>query len=195
MPEKQPQVEKSLQLELLSRLSEQQWKEIISRVMIFILSKSYYKPHEAEDLVQEAILKIWSYERPIPQSFIGDVCDINSIMRGVGIHLCSVVRSLRSHLRDKMCRTEYRDSIEDEEIFSTAEGQEDEVYVREMVDYIYRVAPDEQAKQIVQIIGERPDLKPREVASEMNISVTKFQNAKKRIYRSAWDLLHPDSET
>jgi hypothetical protein len=176
---------------VLNRMTEEEWKDLTNRLLYFT-----YRNYGAnlkrlafpvDELVQDAIGDLLTGARMWPpvDSF-GNEKEVSLF-----VFLCNTIRSKVSHLFQKSKRQTYVGDRSELDLLSPlllSEGVERAAEGR--VEYgelskllIERVSDDAVLTQMVMLWIETPDLRPREVALILGLSMDEFRNAQKRLIR------------
>lgn len=168
--------------EVLDRYTEEDWEDIWNRLKLFTYKYFRGRGLDLDGLIQEAIKDVIAGKRrwPLGVDFV--------------TLLCQVIRSKASHLSEKERR--FR-PIEDvpalrlqapkETLYSTYREREDRqlAYSQLCSKIKEMIHGDELLCRMVNIWLEEPELKPREMAHRLGVTIEKIRSGQKRLSRRA----------
>ena len=168
--------------EVLDRYTEEDWDEVWKRLRRFAYKNFGGRGLDLDGLIQDAIKDVIIGKRHWPQ--------------GVAFVtlLCQIVRSKASHLSK---REELFKSIEDvpslrlqapmESLFLAQREREDRqlAYSQLCRKIEEMICEDELLCRMVNMWLEEPELKPREIANRLGVTIETIRNGQKRLSRLA----------
>ena len=157
--------------EILGSLSDQDWKDLMDRLKLFV--KSRYYNIDAEDLIIEAIVAViagrrcWDPTKPPFHNF------------------CSIIRSVASNQLEKESRfTPFDAPLSLPSIPSYAEKYEqlenDEIFRSQLKESLQ---DDTESLHLADCIIDNPAVKPEKIAENLGEEKKKIYNARKRLRR------------
>lgn len=174
----------SLQTPEAAGTPAEDWAELRIRGLRFAYKHYSYIPYlteqrvSVEDLVHEAIAAIHGEKRRRP-------ADVDSF-----VFLCGVIRSKVYHLRERK-----RAAMAEQRLAHAppSSGQQEEAggghSYMQLCDEIQRlVSDDPELLRIVEVWFAEPDMKPGDVACQLDLSVGDVYNAQKRLKRKVTSL-------
>ena len=185
--ENNPLDRKKIGREVLIRLSDQEWKDLIDRLRLFV--NSYYYNLDADDLIMEGIEAVmagrrsWNSTKPAFHNF------------------CSILRSIASNQLEKEKRftplslnTE-TSRTNDAPLVLPATPPHAETYEQREADENFRsrleqsLQDDSLSLRIADYLIDNPMAKPEKVAEDLGEGKRKIYNARKRLLRKLKGLM------
>ena len=171
--------------EVLELLTEEDWREIWKRLRYFTYKYYSWLPLKVrganlDELIQDAIVDTITGRRQWP-------ADVNLVT-----FLCQVIRSKASHMLEKESKVVSIEDISPSHLSTPAEPsylirqeeKEKQAACEQLCERMRElVRGDELLSKIVAMRLDNPDLKPRELAGALGISVTEVHSAQKRLGR------------
>ena len=178
----------------LARITEADWKDIYKRVRAFAYGNFGWLQKrigalDLEEVITEAIEDTYFGTRRWP------VLDKQGQDKKVSLvtFLCQTVRSKVSHILEKEKRKVYlEDGPEDERSQFQAQSptaqtiqniDEEVIYYQLCEKLLESLRQDVLLTKIAKLYIEMPDLKPKDIAEHLGLSVTDVRNAQKRLSR------------
>jgi hypothetical protein len=179
--------------ELLRQLTEAEWRDLWKRLLYYTIKNFGYVQQvggtQVEDLIQSAILgslsgvRTWLPPKPgvTKQGYLFT-------------SLCSIIRSKASHLvkqRDKLVYLDERDNSDDIPIDQlhleqrSIASDQNAIYNEFSENLLELVSDDLILTEVVKLLIEMPDIKPRDIAGILGLRIEVVQNAQKRLARRA----------
>lgn len=126
-----------------------------------------YEWKEAEDLVQDAFLSLWSHVERYDEK------------QPVFYYLLGIIRNnCLNYLRDLEIQCKHQDKIIEAILFSSIEDPEIDEDIHERLNYILGLLPDKQREVVLLHIVEKKKIK--EIAEQMDIAETTVKTHFKR---------------
>lgn len=167
--------------EILSSLSDQDWKDLIDRLKLFF--KSYYYNVDVEDLIMDAVTAVIAGKRrwdPTTPPFH---------------NFCSIIRSVASNKLEKEKR--FTSLTPDNETSRTHDvplnlpsiPSHAEAYEQRENDEVFRSRLEESLKDdalalhLADSLIDDPEVKPEQIAEDLGEEKKKVYNARKRLFR------------
>jgi ATP-dependent Lon protease len=181
---------------VFAQMKEAEWKELRNRLLYFA-HKSYARSHRIsgdhlDEVIQDSIVDVLTGTRrwpPVDED--GNERDVDLL-----VFLCQTIRSKVSHIIEKSYRELYvgdnLDLITDELthehrhlIRKNDEVEQQAIYNELSRKLLKTVADDSILKQIVELLIKTPDLRPKEIALLLGLTMEEMRNAQKRLNRKA----------
>jgi DNA-directed RNA polymerase specialized sigma24 family protein len=179
--------------QIFGRMKEAEWQDLRNRLVYFAY-RNYAEGHRnlgyhLDELVQDAIVDVITGVRqwpPVDES--GNEKQIDLF-----VFLCQTVRSKVSHVAKKKAReiqlgnSASLDLLSDR--LSILPGSEEDEPDRHVIyaEFSHRllnlVSDDAMLTKIVQLLIDTPDLRPKEIAPILGLSIQEMRNAQKRLSR------------
>jgi DNA-directed RNA polymerase specialized sigma24 family protein len=179
--------------QIFERMKEAEWQDLRNRLLYFAY-RNYAGSHRKlgyhlDELVQDAIVDvITGVRRWPPVDEYGNEKQIDLF-----VFLCQTVRSKVSHVAKKKAREVQLENSGSLDLFSErlnilAGSEEDkpdsQVLYAELSHRLLNVVSDDATlTKIVQLLIDTPDLRPKEIAPMLGLSIQEMRNAQKRLTR------------
>lgn len=194
-------------------MSQAEWLELYRRLMLYTYKRYGWVRDrigvDPQDLVQQAIIDTLEGKRLWPSIDIhtGEAKKDTNLF----LFLCSVISSKASHLLEKerlrptveiseleQTEADVRFEMDSSELVNFFTGEspvryfeltsdaipESQIYYGELVDRVSQsVAGDTELMHIVESLLQSPDLKPKEIAEQLGLSLPQIYTALKRLRR------------
>jgi hypothetical protein len=180
------------------RMSDQEWKELWKRLKLFTYKKygwllKHIRALDLDEIILDAIEDtFFGIRRWPPRDAEGNEKDVKLLF-----FLCQTIRSKISYLAKQSPKhVSVQDEIPAEQVESlkrshlytlqAKEESDEQARYNELGEKLLEsVRSDTLLERIVNSLIEDPDLKPKEIAKQLEVSVREIQNAQKRIGRRA----------